>query len=107
MTSLRPKKSLGQHFLNSSHVLDQIISAANVKKGELVLEIGPGTGILTSALLEVGANVLAIEKDSRANELLKVKFIISSELSAGKSITLKHDKSINSFARTVLQSPVI
>jgi 16S rRNA (adenine1518-N6/adenine1519-N6)-dimethyltransferase len=71
---LQPKKSLGQHFLNSPHVLEQIIGAANIKTGENVLEIGPGTGILTSALIGVGANVIAVEKDDRAYELLKEKF---------------------------------
>jgi len=71
---LQAKKSLGQHFLNSKHVLSQIIDAGNIEKGEMILEIGPGTGILTTALLESGANVVAIEKDSRAIDLLKEKF---------------------------------
>jgi 16S rRNA (adenine1518-N6/adenine1519-N6)-dimethyltransferase len=44
---LQAKKSLGQHFLNSPHVLSQIIEAGELQKGEEVLEIGPGTGILT------------------------------------------------------------
>ncbi|MFA6554430.1 MAG: 16S rRNA (adenine(1518)-N(6)/adenine(1519)-N(6))-dimethyltransferase RsmA [Candidatus Paceibacterota bacterium] len=68
------KKSLGQHFLNSKHVLEQIIESANIKKGELVLEIGPGTGILTEALLNTGAKVITVEKDDRAIELLRSKF---------------------------------
>ena len=68
------KKSLGQHFLNSNHVLSQIIEAGNIKKGDKILEIGPGTGILTQALLQSGANVIAVEKDKRAIELLKEKF---------------------------------
>lgn len=72
---LSAKKSLGQHFLNSKHVLDQIIMAAKLQKGEAVLEIGPGTGALTEALLEAGARVIAIEKDDRAYALLQDKFI--------------------------------
>ncbi len=68
------KKSLGQHFLNSKHVLEQIISAGNIKSGENILEIGPGTGVLTEALLKTGAKVVAVEKDIRAFELLKEKF---------------------------------
>jgi 16S rRNA (adenine1518-N6/adenine1519-N6)-dimethyltransferase len=71
---LQAKKSLGQHFLNSKHVLGQIIEAANIKEGEHVLEIGPGTGVLTEALLNAGAIVTAIEKDDRAIEELKAKF---------------------------------
>ncbi len=68
------KKSLGQHFLNSAHVLEQIIDAAHIKKDEVVLEIGPGTGVLTSALLKAGAKVVAVEKDDRALGLIKEKF---------------------------------
>lgn len=72
---LPAKKSLGQHFLNSKHVLGQIIEAAKIKKGDKVLEIGPGTGVLTEALLAAGAHVLAIEKDDRAIEGLRNKFL--------------------------------
>ena len=72
--TFQAKKSLGQHFLNSRHVLEQIITAADLKKGETVLEIGPGTGILTEALLAAGANVVAVEKDARASALLNAKF---------------------------------
>lgn len=70
---IRAKKSLGQHFLNSEHVLEQIIAAAHIKEGETVLEIGPGTGILTAALLNAGAKVTAVEKDDRAYDILKEK----------------------------------
>ena len=68
------KKSLGQHFLNSKHVLEQIITASKIQKEETVLEIGPGTGILTAELLKSGAKVIAIEKDQRACEPLRQKF---------------------------------
>lgn len=71
---LQAKKSLGQHFLNSKHVLEVIIECAKIEKGEQILEIGPGTGILTEALLLAGANVIAIEKDDRAIDLLNEKF---------------------------------
>jgi len=86
---MRPKKSLGQHFLNSRHVLEQIISAANVKEGETILEIGPGTGILTAALLNAGAKVTAVEKDDRACGLLKEKF--SKEIGDGRLVLIHGD----------------
>lgn len=48
-------------MLNSS-INEQLVAAANVKEGDVVLEIGPGTGSLTNVLVESGATVLAIEK---------------------------------------------
>jgi 16S rRNA (adenine1518-N6/adenine1519-N6)-dimethyltransferase len=71
---LLAKKSLGQHFLNSPHVLSQIIDAGKIKSGENILEIGPGTGILTRGLLDSGAKVTAVEKDDRAITILSEKF---------------------------------
>lgn len=68
------KKSLGQHFLRSPAALAKIIEAARLSTGQTVLEIGPGTGILTEALLASGARVIAVEKDARACELLQQKF---------------------------------
>lgn len=46
----------------NSQVNQQLVDAANVQEGDVVLEIGPGTGSLTNVLLETGATVLAIEK---------------------------------------------
>ena len=79
---LYAKKSLGQHFLNSKHVLGQIIEAGKIQSDENILEIGPGTGFLTEALLKTGANIVAVEKDKRAYDLLQEKF--SKEISFGK-----------------------
>ncbi len=89
---LIPKKSLGQHFLNSKHVLDQIIEASHIQKGEVILEIGPGTGFLTSALLQTGARVISVEKDDLAYDLLISKY--STEIKSG-SLTLIHDDILN------------
>ncbi len=83
------KKSLGQHFLNSKHVLEQIITAGNIKNGETILEIGPGTGILTEALLKTGSKVIAVEKDSRAHDVLKEKF--APEITAGQLVLIIGD----------------
>jgi len=76
------KKSLGQHFLNSKHVLEQIITAGNIQIGEKILEIGPGTGVLTQELLLAGAKVIAVEKDDRALTLLNDKFV--AEINSGQ-----------------------
>jgi len=70
----QPKKQLGQHFLRSKSVLNKIIEAADLKNTDLVLEIGPGLGILTEKLAEKAGRVVAVEKDSRLIPLLKEKF---------------------------------
>ena len=71
---MEKKKSLGQHFLHAKPYLSAVADAAHIKEGETVLEVGPGDGSLTSVLLERGAKVIAIEKDSRLIPLLREKF---------------------------------
>ncbi len=56
-------KSLGQNFLTDKGVLDKIISAADIKEGDFVLEIGPGAGTLTRRILKQGAKCVAVEID--------------------------------------------
>ncbi len=63
MTLPRAKKSYGQNFLQDQSVIQKIIAAAEIHPGENVLEIGPGTGVLTAALIEAGATVTAVEAD--------------------------------------------
>jgi 16S rRNA (adenine1518-N6/adenine1519-N6)-dimethyltransferase len=60
----RPKKSLGQHFLADQQVVDDILAALEIRPGEQVLEIGPGRGVLTRALVQAGARVVAVELDA-------------------------------------------
>ncbi len=59
----RPNKRLGQNFLIDASVVHSALEAGGVQKGDLILEVGPGLGVLTEALLEQGADVIAIEKD--------------------------------------------
>ena len=61
---LHPKHRLGQNFLHDKNILAKLIDAADLQPGELVLEIGPGTGTLTEALLDAGARILACEIDA-------------------------------------------
>lgn len=58
-----PKKSLSQNFLIDPNIIHKIAQLAEIKPGDSVLEIGPGPGALTSALLEKGAEVFAVEMD--------------------------------------------
>jgi len=71
---MRAKKSLGQNFLKSKEALRDMISAGNISKKDVVLEIGPGKGVLTEKLLENAGKVIAIEKDEELFLLLKEKF---------------------------------
>ena len=59
------KKSLGQNFLRCDWVVDEIIRAAELTAEDIVLEIGPGTGVLTRALAKKAGRVIAVEKDER------------------------------------------
>ncbi|MDP1835477.1 MAG: 16S rRNA (adenine(1518)-N(6)/adenine(1519)-N(6))-dimethyltransferase RsmA [Chlamydiales bacterium] len=59
-----PKKSLSQNFLIDGNIIRKIVETAQVVPGDLVVEIGPGPGALTEALLQAGAHVIAIEKDT-------------------------------------------
>lgn len=68
------KKSLGQNFLNSDYVPKKMCDAANLQAGEVVLEIGPGTGALTKEILKRGGVVVAVEADGRAISALEEAF---------------------------------
>ena len=62
--SARPRKRFGQHWLKSERVLEQIVAAAALQPGDLILEIGPGTGLLTQRLLPLAQQVMAVEIDT-------------------------------------------
>ena len=74
MSKLFAKKSLGQNFLIQPQIVIDIVKASCAKEGETVVEIGPGTGLLTKQLLETGARVIAVEKDTRLIGVLSEKF---------------------------------
>lgn len=59
----RPRKSLSQNFLIDNNILQKMLKEANLSPRELILEIGPGPGALTEALLNKQTRILAIEKD--------------------------------------------
>ena len=58
-----PKRFLGQNFLVDGNIVRKSLELAELRPGELVVEIGPGLGTLTSAMLEAGADVWAVERD--------------------------------------------
>ncbi len=78
---LTPKKSLGQNFLIDANLVRKLIDASGVGSGDLVLEVGPGTGTLTEGLLERGCEVIASELDDALASLIEDRF-------AGQSCTV-------------------
>jgi 16S rRNA (adenine1518-N6/adenine1519-N6)-dimethyltransferase len=86
---IRPKKSLGQNFLKSPAVVEKILGTADLKPTDLVLEIGPGEGILTGKLLQRAGRVVAVEKDDRLIPLLQKKF--AGEIATGKLQLCRED----------------
>ncbi len=81
MNQKNAKPPLGQHFLKNNRALSEIIAALELKRGELVIEIGPGKGVLTVPLAEackkVGCSLLAIEKDKALAQELEQKLATS------------------------------
>jgi 16S rRNA (adenine1518-N6/adenine1519-N6)-dimethyltransferase len=71
---IQPKKSLGQHFLTNKHYCTRIIELASVNQSDKIFEIGPGTGALTSFLLENSLCVTALEFDRDMVEALEHKY---------------------------------
>jgi len=70
-SDLRARKGLGQHFLIDGGVLEAIIAAAELTPDDLVVEVGPGLGILTRELAQKAGGVVAIELDDKLAALLK------------------------------------
>ncbi len=68
------KKSLGQNFLNSPKIVSDIVSAGKVTNESIVLEVGPGEGVMTAELLKLAKKVIVIEKDHRLIPVLTETF---------------------------------
>ncbi|MBK5215244.1 MAG: ribosomal RNA small subunit methyltransferase A [Candidatus Pacebacteria bacterium] len=88
-SSFRAKKSLGQNFLKSEPALKKMCEAGEVNDKDIILEIGPGKGALTTKLLAISKKVLAVEKDRELFEFLKEKF--ADEIKSGKFEIINED----------------
>ncbi len=75
---LKPSKSLGQNFVHDANVCRKIVRTAGVTSEDIALEIGPGLGSLTLAMLEEAQSVIAVEIDSRLAQQLPVTAAIHS-----------------------------
>jgi len=80
----RATKRFGQNFLINKGILEKIVQAGNIKKDDLVLEVGPGLGTLTKELAQNAGKVIAIEKDKKMaailNDVLKEEMIENVEI---------------------------
>ena len=85
------KKKFGQNFLTSEEILEEIISKAKISKDDIILEIGPGIGTLTSKLLETGAEVISVEVDLELIRPLKERFFMYNNFTIISSDILKID----------------
>lgn len=68
---IKPIKRLGQNFLIDKQVIKKVIRTANLQSKDVVLEIGPGTGVLTQEIAKTAKKVIAVEKDPNMCEILK------------------------------------
>jgi 16S rRNA (adenine1518-N6/adenine1519-N6)-dimethyltransferase len=66
----RPSKGLGQNFLIDKNILDKIVDSAGIKPTDIILEVGPGLGVLTQELAKRAKRVIAVEKDETMIEIL-------------------------------------
>lgn len=71
---IQAKKNLGQNFLIDENIVNKIIENSNICENDLVIEIGPGLGTLTSRLLEKAGKVIAIELDKNVLQILNDRF---------------------------------
>ena len=86
-----PYKGWGQHFLADPGVPRRMVEIAGIEPGDAVIEVGPGLGILTEALLRAGAEVTAVEVDPRLAAYLRERFAGDSRLRLVEGDVLKLD----------------
>ena len=72
--NIKANKRLGQNFLINDNVIENIVKAAEVTEDDLIIEIGPGLGTLTSKLLEKAGKVIAVELDENMIKILEDRF---------------------------------
>ncbi len=85
MSSVKPKKYLGQHFLNDENIATKVVDSLSLSNYFNVLEFGPGTGVLTKYLIKKNINLKLVEIDNESVEFLKT------HLSIDPLIILQHD----------------
>lgn len=94
---IRPRHRFGQNFLHDHNQIRRLLARSGVQRGDCVLEVGPGTGALTEALVEVGAHVVACEIDRDMAEIVTDRVVSRSSggvsLVVGDCLDGKHELS--------------
>jgi 16S rRNA (adenine1518-N6/adenine1519-N6)-dimethyltransferase len=97
--NIRPTKSLGQNFLVDSNILDIIARAAQLRPDDIIVEIGPGLGSLTTRLVSHAQLVIAVEKDARLHAWLRQQFAAAPNLQLlcadALEVPIKHSASFS------------
>ena len=88
---IKANKSLGQNFLVNGEVVENIINCSKINQNDMVIEIGPGLGVLTKYLLEKAGKVLCIELDPKMVEILEDRFKFYSNFEILNEDVLKVD----------------
>lgn len=88
---IRANKGLGQNFLVSEEVVNNIVESSQISKEDLVIEIGPGLGTLTKELLERAGKVICIELDRKMINILEDRFALYNNFSVLNQDVLKVD----------------
>lgn len=91
MRNIETKQSLGQNWLVNEGVADRIVEAAHPERTDIVLEVGPGKGVLTSRLIRHVSELVAIEKDARLIEPLRERFANTPNVSIHEGDVLELD----------------
>jgi 16S rRNA (adenine1518-N6/adenine1519-N6)-dimethyltransferase len=86
---LIPRKRWGQHFLVDRNILNKVVRTAQLEKGDVVLEVGPGLGEMTLALARQVKKVIAVEIDPKLVEVLRKKTVDSPNVEVVKGDILK------------------
>lgn len=89
--NIRANKSLGQNFLISEQVVNEIVESSKIDKEDLVIEIGPGLGTLTKYLLGKAGKVIGIELDKKMVEILQDRFKLYNNFELYQQDVLKID----------------
>jgi 16S rRNA (adenine1518-N6/adenine1519-N6)-dimethyltransferase len=100
----RPRHRFGQHFMIDGNLVRLVAEAGGITPGDLIIEVGPGTGTLTEELLARGADVLAVEIDRNLADLLEKRFAPPAQLRLIRGDVLAGKHAINADLRAAIVS---